>query len=170
VDQQFAYTPEMREGDWLDYTISVRPYSMARQDPNMEVRRLMELCGNVIPALAQTYQLLGPAFNIENALNIIARRMGIEELDEIINSPALNMQLQQMQRMLEAGVPMSPKVISTMMGTQGFAQGGGVPAMPGGGRPGQPNPRAMLALGVTPSVERNTARQETAAELQQNLA
>lgn len=173
VDQQVTYTPEMREGDWLDYTIKVRPYSMARQDPNMEVRRLMELCGNVIPALAQTRQLLGPAFNIESALSIIGRRMGIEELDEIINSAVLNMQLQQTQQLLEAGVPMSPKVAMTMMGTQGFTGGPGGPNLldlTGGGRPVQPNPYARVAPGITPDTERNVRRQQTAAELQQNLA
>ncbi len=164
VDQQVAYTPEMREGDWQDYNIKVRPYSMGRQDPNVKVRRLLELSANVIPALAQAFQLLGPAFNIENALNIIGREMGVEELEEIINSPALHMQIQRMQQMLEMGVPLDQKVIQTLMGNQGF--GAGQPMLPGGVRPQQPNPMGMIAAGVSPSVERNRMQQETAGELQ----
>ena len=164
-DQQVVYTPEMREGDWIDYNIKVRPYSMARQDPNVKVRRVLEFCGSVIPALAQAYQMLGPAFNLEATIVMVGREMGIEDLGEIINSPILHAQIERMRQMLEAGVPMDPKVIQTMMGSQGFT-GGGQTALPGGGRPQQPNPRQMLAAGITPTVERNQSLQETSGELQ----
>lgn len=159
-DSQVFYTPEMREGDWMDYNISVQPYSMARQDPNVKIRRLLEFSGNVIPALAGAAQMLGPAFNLEAAITLIGREMGIEELDEIINSPALQMQMQNMQSLLEMGVPLDPGVIQTMMGNQSGAAAGG------GARPQQPNPRAALQGGITTGVETNMRRQDTAAELQ----
>jgi hypothetical protein len=171
-DMQVVYTPEMREGDWIDYNIKVKPYSMARQDPNMKVRRLLEFVGNGIPALAQAFQLLGPAFNIENALSVLGQEMGVEELDELINSPALHMQLQRMMEMLEQGVPLDPKVIQTIMQARqpGLPASGVGPAGPapqaGGGRPQQPNPRGNIPGGVTPGTERNQRRQETAGEIQ----
>lgn len=166
VDAQVNYTPEMREGDWMDYVISVRPYSMARQDPNLKVRRLMEVLGNIIPAVAQAFQMMGPAFNPEAALNLMFREMGFEEGDEIINSQVLHTMTQQMRNLLEAGVPVTPKVIQTMM--TGMAPGGeGGPA--GGARPQQPNPRAALPGGITPGVESNQMAQDTAAELQSGL-
>lgn len=169
-ERQVVYSPEMREGDWSDYMLKVRPYSMARQDPNLRVRRMLEFCGNVIPALAQAYQMLGPAFNIENALNVMGREMGIEELDELINSPALHMQMQRMIQAIEAGIPISPKVISTIM--KGTTTPGGQPALSmnpqtGQVKPlGQPNPLGQMQGGIGPGTEMNMARHETEGELQ----
>lgn len=159
-DEQVAYTPEMREGDWLDYNIKVRPYSMARQDPNVKVRRVIEFCGSVIPAIAQAYQMLGPAFNIEATIVMIGREMGIEDLGEIINSPILHAQVQRMKQVLEAGIPVDQKVIQSIMGVAGGMGAGG------GGRPQQPNPGQMVAAGITPAVEHNQGLQETSGELQ----
>jgi hypothetical protein len=161
VDEQVFYTPEMREGDWLDYFIKVRPYSMARQDPNLKIRRMLELCANVIPALAQSMQILGPAFKLESALNLIGREMGIDELDELIDSAALRTMLDQMKAMIEAGVPINEKVANFLAGGQGGGQGGG------GGRPQQPNPMGQMTPGMTPQTETNQARQGMAGELQQ---
>lgn len=165
VDEQVFYTPEMREGDWLDYNIKIRPYSMARQEPNIRIRRIMELTSSVIPALASAFQMLGPAFNLENTLNILAREMDIEELDEIINSQVLHMQVARMQQMLEMGIPVDAKVIQTILGVQGGVQAGGG-AAPGGVRPDQPNPMQQMSAGISPPVETNMMRQDTASELQ----
>lgn len=168
-----VYTPEMREGRWIDFNITVRPYSMSRQDPNTRTRRLMEFFASVIPAVAQAYQILGPALNIENAINIIGQEMGIEELDDIINSPLLQQQMERLQTLLEQGVPLDRKVVDTVMrGQQGLAGAGAGPAQPGmagamgGARPQQPNPGAMMQANITPGVERNQMRHETEAELQ----
>ncbi len=166
LEEQVVYTPEMRRGEWLDYNIKIRPYSMSKQDPNMKVRRLMEFCSSIIPSFAQAYQLLGPAFNIENAINIAGREMGIEDLDEIINSQALQQQLGQMQQALEMGLPPDPKVFGAIMGTRGQEQVGGQGAAAGGGRPQQPNPNANMAMGITPGMEANQMRHETEGELQ----
>lgn len=181
LDEQVFYTPEMREGDWADYNLKVQPFSMARQDPNMKVRRIMEFASNVIPALTSAQQMLGPAFNLEAALNMLGREMGIEDLEEIINSDVLSQQEEMMRRLLESGIPMDPKVIRTLMNpltraTQSVAPGAGTDMLgdvanmgaplPGGVRPGQPNPSAGLKAGITPAVERNRRQQETAGELQ----
>lgn len=160
-EQQVFYTPEMREGDWLDYHVKVKPYSMARQDPNRKVRRLIEFSSNVIPAVATAYQILGPAYNIEAMINIIGREMGIEELDEIINSPALHQQMARMQEALAAGIPLDEKVIRSILGPGNMGNIGG-PAV----NLNQPNPMAQMQAGVTPTTETNQIRQESAAELQ----
>jgi hypothetical protein len=166
-DEQVFYTPEMREGDFLDYAISVVPMSMARQDPNVKVRRLMEFIGSGVPALASAYQMLGPAFNLEQALLLIGREMGIKELDEIINSPLLQMQMDRMFQAFQLGIPIDPKAMGLGAATGGSpVMGLGPPTLPGGVRPGQPNPGANTAMGTTPTTERNQRRQETAGELQ----
>ncbi len=145
-DVQVTYTPEMREGDFLDYSFDVQPYSMARQDPNLKARRVMEFAGNVIPALAQATQILGPGFNLQAALQLLGREMGIEELDELINLPALeqHMAMQALQK-------------------QAMEQSG--PAG-GGSRPQQPNPRASIRQGMGPKMESNQMNQEASGELQ----
>jgi hypothetical protein len=147
---QVRYTPDMREGNFLDYVFKVKPMSMARQDPNVQLKRLLEFCGNVIPALTAAVQALGPAFKIENALSIIGRKMGIDELDELIDSPLLLQQL--MMKLQQAPAP-----------------DGKAPGSPGEGgvRPDQPNPNAMLPQGgIMPDTEQKMRQQETAGELQ----
>lgn len=165
LDRQVAYTPEMREGDWLDYNVSVVPYSMGRQDPNVKVRRLVEYMGNVIPAIANAFQMLGPAFNIEAALELSGREMGITELSEIINSQNLAAMTQRMKELIEAGVPLDAKAIRMI--TNPIAGGATGTADFGGNtqQPGQPNPQASLPQGFE-GMETNQMQQETAAELQ----
>lgn len=171
-DQQVHYTPEMREGDWMDYNVRVIPYSMGRQDPNIRVRRLMEFTGNGIPALGVAFQTLGPAFNMEAAVNLLGREMGIEELDQIINSEALQQMTQRMQQLLEQGVPLDQKAIKMITNPLGAQVAGvlepGSPDAEQGARinQGQPNPRATMKSGVGPDQERNAMAQETAGELQ----
>ncbi len=161
ADEQVVYSPEMREGDWLDYQIKIVPYSMARSDPNLKTRRLLEFMGNAIPAIAQAFQMLGPVFKIEQAIDIVGRQMGIENLDEIIDSQALRQRIGRMQELVDAGVPMDPKVIRNIMSPEADAV-----AADAGVRPQQPNPMAAIPSGQTGGTERNRRRQETAGELQ----
>lgn len=138
VDQQVHFTPEMRAGDFMDYMLRVKPYSMARQDPNQELQRILQFASSVLPAMAQTFQLLGPAFNIEGAMNVVAQKMGIEEVDQIINSQMLQQRMAMMMQMIppdgQLGAQMAPPAPPA---------GAGAGPMPGGGRPQQPNPRQM---------------------------
>jgi hypothetical protein len=71
--------------------LNVQPYSMARQDPNVQAQaRSWSSSAPALPAMAQRSSWLGPAFNIEGAMNLVLREMGIEEGDELINSPCSN--------------------------------------------------------------------------------
>jgi hypothetical protein len=169
IDTQVRYTPEMREGNFFDYMLSIQPYSMARQDPNVKIRRVLEFIQTGLPAMAQAYQMLGPAFNIENAMNLVMREVGIEEGDELINSAALQQQVQMMLAQLQAG-----GVVADGKAAQ-FQMNGGIvppmnaaqPAMPMGGRPQQPNPYQMGPTGgIAPEQEARAGYQERSAELQ----
>jgi hypothetical protein len=155
-DAQVRYTPEMREGAWLDYAIEVKPYSMARVDPNIRARRVMEFITTGIPALAQSLQLLGPAFNFEGTVELVAQDLGIDEVDQIINSPQLAARQQMEAAMLaQGGVAPDGKA----------AQFPNV--LPGGGRPQQPNPSQMGPTGgVSPAQEKNSQRQAGSADAQ----
>lgn len=154
ADQQVIYTPEMREGDWLDFHIAVEPFSMARQDPNTAVRRKLEFATNVIPAAAQGVQLLGPGFKIGAFLKRIAMDVGIEDVDEFINDDELTAWLM-MQMQMNTGDPGKA------------ASFGQQPPPPGMGQPmatmnpGQPNPGATGPTGgISANTERASAQQE----------
>jgi hypothetical protein len=158
VEMQVRYTPEMREGDFFDYTFKIKPYSMARQDPNVQLKRLMEFLSQGIPALTQAALQLGPAFKLENAIALVGRRMGIDELDELIDSQLLMQQL-------VAQMQTQPQPDGKAPGAKPQGDGG---APMGGVRPQQPNPNGYGPVGgVMPDTERKMAQQETAGELQQ---
>lgn len=146
-EEQIVYSPEMREGDFIDYFLKVKPMSMARPDPNANTRRLIEFCSNVIPALAQAFQILGPAFNIEAAINIVGQQMDIDELDEIINSDQLQQMLNQNQMAILQG-----------LSQQGQGDAGAKGLSPNA------NPMGMIQSGITPQVEQNQGFQMNAPQ------
>jgi hypothetical protein len=159
VEQQVVYTPEMRQGNWVDYNLRIQPFSMSRPDPNTAVRRKIEFATNAIPAAAQAAALLGPGFNVGAFLTRLANEVGIEDADEWLNTP--QMQAWIMQRMM------------MQTGDPGKAGGGMiVPPAPGAGsppaiNPGQPNPTAMGPNGgISPDTEQAMAQQEMGGQLQ----
>jgi hypothetical protein len=145
-----------QQGDWLDYNITVQPYSMARPDPNQQVRRIIEYATNVVPAGAQAASLLGPGFMIGPFLRRTAELIGIEEVDEFINDEAFQ-QWMMMRMQMNTGDP---------------GKAGGMAAMPqlgsiGTPNPGQPVPQAYGQQGgVSPQQEQNAQQQEAAGHLQ----
>ena len=174
-EEQVFYTPEMQEGDWLDYHLKVIPHSMARQDPNTRLRRYMEFVSNVLPSLAQTQQMLGPAFNLDAAMSRIGREMGIDELDEFINSQAYQQRMQYLMGLMEQGIPMTQDLVQQAFNPMQAAMKQGKERSkemlqeqqrPGGGRTGQPNPRGNMRQGITPETEFNQRQQQTAADAQ----
>jgi hypothetical protein len=156
TETQVILNADTRQGDWLDFNIHVKPYSMARSDPNLSVRRKMEFATNVIPAAAQAMMLLGPGFNVGAFLSRIAQEVGIDDVDEFINDQAM---MQYITARAQA---------SMISGDPGKAQPGGgppAPAMPG--QIGQPNPSAMGPTGgISPDTEQAMGQQEAAGELQ----
>jgi hypothetical protein len=97
------YTPEMRQGDFFDFNLKVKPYSMARPDPNMAVRRKLEFATNVIPAAAQAAMMLGPGFKVGPFLRRMAIEVGIEDADEFLNDPAFQAWIMQRIQMDTVG-------------------------------------------------------------------
>lgn len=157
---QVMYTPEMREGDFFDYTFTIEPYSMARPDPNTALRRKLEFATNVIPAAAQAAQMLGPGFNAGAFLKDIAREVQLDTADEWLVLPEIQAWIVEKMRM------------ASIEGQPGKA-GMGVPtpplnaALPPMFNPGQPNPSQMGPNGgIMPDTEQAQAQQETSGDLQ----
>ena len=165
-DKQVVYSPEMRMGEWFDYMIQVKPYSMGRQDPATRTRNLMQFFSQAIPAIAQAYMMLGPAMNLEASLELIGREMGIEELSEIINSPMLTQQMQNMKGLMDKGIPLDQKVITTMMGLQPGIGDFGTQVNAAGPAPVNASNGAAGATPPTPQQSFNSNAQQGAAPLQ----
>lgn len=156
---QEIFTGGEQQGDWLDYNISVQPYSMARPDPNAQVRRKMEFATNVIPAAAQAVNLLGPGFLIGPFLRRMAMEVGIDDADEFLNDDAFQEWI--MERLaMQTGDP--GKAAGDIQMPQLAALPGTVTP-----NPGQPNPRQMGPTGGTsPQQMQNQQQQEAAGRLQ----
>lgn len=161
---QDYYTPDARVGEWFDYHISVEPYSMARSDPNTDVRRKIEFATNVIPAAAQAAAMLGPGFKIGPYLTQMARQVGIDDADEWLNTDevaqwiVLQAQLSQQtgsagkgDKFANGGVGMPPPML------QPYLPGQPAP------NPGQPAPGMTGPMGgISPGTEQAIAAQEAA--------
>jgi hypothetical protein len=156
VEEQGIYNEDMRRGEWLDYNIEIEPFSMARPDPNLSLRRKLEFATNVIPAAAQAAQMLGPGFNVGAYLARIAREVGIEDADEWLNVPEMRVWVERrLAQSMESGD--SGKATASQA----------TPLVPPGFNPGQPNPRATgPSGGISPSTEQAMAQQESQAGAQ----
>lgn len=123
-DTQVTYTPDMREGEFMSYLLSVEPQSMARPDPNMKVQHLLQFATNVIPAAAQAAQLFGPGFKVGAFLERIASEIGLEEIDEILDMDTYRQwSLAQLATKLDPGAA-SAFAVNPVMPNIPWAQGG----------------------------------------------
>jgi hypothetical protein len=157
-EQQVVFTPEMRRGDFFDFTFEIEPFSMARPDPNTTVRRKMEFVTNAIPAAAQAAMMFGPGFRVGAFLKSLARDVQMEDLDEWLDDVAVQQWLVQKIQM------------AMLMGDPGKAGAGSMPmapAPPAQFNPQQPVPSAMGPKGgISPDTEAAAAQQESSAESQ----
>jgi hypothetical protein len=160
-EQQAYLTPEARVGDWADYALVTKPYSMTRSDPALMVRRRLEFASNVIPAAAQAFQMLGPGFKVGPFLKRMATEVGLEDADEWLDDIAFQ-EWVQVQAMMNVGDPGK----AAQFAAQPPGMMNGVP-QPGTTQPNQPVPTARgPAGGISPGTEQASAQQETAGELQ----
>jgi hypothetical protein len=164
VERQVTFTPDSTRGEILDYATEVVPFSMARQDPNMRIRRLMEFWSAVIPSIVQAQQILGPSFKGDKALQAAAEEMGIEDADAWLDMDEFNdIFMAQFLSQLEQGNAAQFKTGASPEGTLSIGPGANT-----GGRPQQPLPSANGPIGgVSPTEELNSARQDTASAGQQ---
>lgn len=149
------YSADDRQGDWYDYTIQVRPYSLERLDPRTQSRRMIEFATTVIPAAAQAAQMLGPAFRVDAYLRDIADALNVEGAEHWIDNEEFQDYIRlQLELSMNAGEP--GKAADFMKVPNASAI-----------NPGQPNPGQMGPTGgVSPAQEANAQRQELPAEAQ----
>jgi hypothetical protein len=78
---EVRFSPEAREGDFLDYNFDVEPYSMQRMNPMMRRQAIMELVtGLVLPTL-EISAMQGAMVDVPALIKSIARDMDLTEAD-----------------------------------------------------------------------------------------
>lgn len=83
-----VYDAEQREGDFEDFMLKVEPGSTLRIDENVKAKRLMDLAA-MVPGLVQTEMVTQGGFSARGTLKVLARRLGEDEIDEMLPDPGL---------------------------------------------------------------------------------
>jgi hypothetical protein len=146
VRSQVYLTPEVRQGEFLDFQFTVEPESMARLDSVTRMQRAMDFVGRVAPAAVQMGLVLmqmGQPFNLQAFMTRMAKEAGIDWFDEVWYDPTFQQRLQ-----------------TFLMQSPGFAKG---EAGEGGQKqPNQPVP-AQIAPQLGPQQQFNRDAQMGAA-------
>lgn len=77
-----AYTAEAREGDPLDFMVDIEPYQPESGDPNVRLRRIVELFSQVLPAVIPGLQT--GLFDPQGVFSILSREFGNDDLDRML--------------------------------------------------------------------------------------
>lgn len=139
VVEQVMFDPGDERGEWFHYHVSVRPYSMARSDPQTDVRNIMEVFTNVVPALGNAAQAMGPGLDIGKALEVVCRKLGVTDAPLFFKQQAFE-QYQAWLMKQKTGTPSDNALGEITIPEPPTPESLGLPTA---GNPGQPNPSAM---------------------------
>ena len=146
---QVTLTPEQRQGDFLDFTFSIKARSMEITDPQIRAKRLLEFGINFLPGAAASAQIMvqmGQEFNFAKYVVDMAEELGVgNEVSDWFVCPESIKRAQLMEQ----------------MGPQSAGKGSIAGAIQNNG-----NPMAHNILG--PNAQRNSDRQETGGIAQSN--
>lgn len=122
--EQLQLTPEQRDGDFLDYTFTLKARSMSRLDPAVRTKRIVEFAANVMPSVmnsAMVAQQMGLPFNVQEALTDIAEEQGIlDDVQDWFDDPSF---MQRMQLVMAMNPQPAGKATSGQGdGTRGIPQ------------------------------------------------
>lgn len=86
TDRQLTvnFTPEDREGDFLDYNIDVNPYSMQSRSPQEEFELLISVFQNFILPFEQQLAAQGMTVNFPAMIKRIAELTNLKSMDEVL--------------------------------------------------------------------------------------
>jgi len=131
--EQVSLTPEVRQGEFIDFHFSVEPESMTRMDTQTRIQRSMDFVGRILPSIAQTammYMQMGQPLNLMTLTERMAKEANIEWFDEVWFDPTF-------QQRFAMYLAQSPG--------QGGEPGDSKGTVSGGNGPNQPVPGALAA-------------------------
>lgn len=118
-ETQVFLTPEVRRGDFLDFTFNIEQDSMAPINSQVRLQQLQILAVQIIPAASNAAMIcaqMGTPFSFERFVVRIAKLMGIEWIDEIFQSPELIASMMMMAR--QGPQPQNSKGIASSAAVQ----------------------------------------------------
>ena len=81
VDVEVEYSESAKEGDFLDYSFDIEPYSLTRMSPETRFQRLMQLISEVVIPLAGVAASQGSVINVNELVRECARYLNIPNID-----------------------------------------------------------------------------------------
>lgn len=153
-DVQVILTPEMRNGDFFDFTFDIQPESMGRRDSRTRFAQALDFATKIMPSAmgaAQAAMALGIPFSAKAFILRMGKDAGIDWLDEVFYDPEFQQQL----------------LMQQMMGPQAQeSKGQAAPAQ----QPLQSNGQmATLPFNAPPAMQDRQAQQEGANAGQASL-
>jgi len=96
--EQLHLTPEQRDGDFIDYTCTLKARSMSRLDPAVRTKRIIEFGTNILQSVMNSAMIamnMGLPFNVQTALTDIAEEQGIlEDVQDWFDDPEFMQRIQ----------------------------------------------------------------------------
>lgn len=83
VKVRMDWTPELREGDFLDYNFEVEPHSMAYTSPSEKVAKLNQVLANLAPMMPM-FEQQGSFIDPQEIVDIYASFLNLPELKRVI--------------------------------------------------------------------------------------
>jgi len=121
--EQMQLTPEQRDGDFLDYTFTLKARSMSRLDPAVRTKRIVEFAANILPSVinaAMVAMQMGIPFNVQSAITVIAEEQGIlDDVQDWFDDPSF---MQRVQLQMAMNPQPAGKAQPAQGGTRGIPQ------------------------------------------------
>lgn len=114
-----VFSAETREGDWLDYNFNVHPYSMQSDSPEAKAQKLIGLFGQVGMPLLELGMQQGVTWSVEGLIKQLARYMGLEEIDEVLQTQQEPQNLVSRQQVGQPGRKAPPPSARPTLPSQG---------------------------------------------------
>jgi hypothetical protein len=84
IEIPFNYTPESREGDFIQYNMDIEPYSMRVSSPSEKLQMLNDLMMNIFIPASQMLEAQGVTVDMAQYVATIAKYGNLKELEDIL--------------------------------------------------------------------------------------
>ena len=124
IDQQVILSPDVRQGEFLDFQFQIEAKSMTRLNPADRIQKALLFASKVLPAAAGASQMcaqMGVPFSFSKFCIEMAKELDIEWMDEVFYDPEFQMQMQEMlarspQMKTSKGIMQGAPVTPTRLG------------------------------------------------------
>jgi len=139
ISTSYKWTPETRDGDFLDYNIDIDIYSMQDDSPSTKVQKFGMIFERFLYPLLPMLQEQGASIDVKAIIDFLARHSDIPELSEFIRFEGMPME-SKVQRGSETPSTMPAKPMVTTRRYERVNR-------PGGTRSGNDNILSRILLG-----------------------